>query len=159
MIIMARFDVESFLQAVERYKPTYTVIATPIVIMMANHPAFPKYDISSLKIVGIGGAALPVNIANRYKARINLFEGYGMSGTATTVSTRRMSIFSSIGLLCPNMDMRVADVTDISGMWALARKENSGSGDSNGIGYWGNEEASAETFLPAAGCAPEISSR
>ncbi|NLV16580.1 MAG: AMP-binding protein [Syntrophomonadaceae bacterium] len=152
LIILARFDVEAFLQAVERYKPTYTVIATPIVIMMANHPAFPKYDISSMRIVGIGGAALPVNVANKYQELgINLFEGYGMSETTatTTSNTTDVNLFGSIGMLCPNMDMRIADVKDLSRDVEIGEEgELWVRGDSNGIGYWGNPEASAETFLP-----------
>jgi long-subunit acyl-CoA synthetase (AMP-forming) len=55
--------------------------------MMANHPAFGKYDISSLRIVGIGGAALPTAVSEKYMSMgISLIEGYGMSETtATTV--------------------------------------------------------------------------
>ena len=150
--ILARFDVESLLQAIERYKITYTVIATPIVIIMANHPAFGKYDLSSLRIVGIGGAALPTAVSDKYLAYgISLIEGYGMSETmATTVmNPLEANVFGSIGLLCPQMDLRIVDVKDLSRDVEIGEEgELWVKGDSNGIGYWGNKEASEETFLP-----------
>jgi len=151
LIILARFDVESFLKAVEHYKATYTVIATPIVIMMAHHPAFGKYDISTMTKVGIGGAALPTAISDKYLAMgIGLVEGYGMSETtATTVMNPiTANVFGSIGLLCPQMDLRIADIKDLSRDVEIGEEgELWVKGESNGIGYWGNPEATAETFL------------
>ena len=151
LIILARFTVESFLQAVEHYKVTYTVIATPIVIMIAHHPAFGKYDISTMTKVGIGGAALPTAISDKYLAMgIGLVEGYGMSETtATTVMNPiTANVFGSIGLLCPQMDLRIADIKDLSRDVEIGEEgELWVKGESNGIGYWGNPEASAETFL------------
>lgn len=151
LIILTRFDVESLLQAVERYQVTYTVLATPIVIMMAHHPAFGKYDISSMGKVGIGGATLPPAVADKYIAMgVNLVEGYGMSETtATTVMNPLFAnVFGSIGLLCPQMDLRIADINDLSRDVAIGEEgELWVKGLSNGIGYWHNPEGTAETFL------------
>ncbi len=151
LLIMARFDIEGLLQAVERYGVTYTVIATPIVIMMANHPAFGKYDVSTMTKIGIGGAALPTAISDKYAAfGMGLTEGYGMSETTATTVMNPLdaNIFGSIGVLCPQMDMRIADVKDLNRDVAIGEEgELWVKGDSNGIGYWGNPEASAETFL------------
>lgn len=151
LVIMARFDVEALLQAVERYKVTYTVIATPIVIMMAHHPAFGKYNISSLVKVGIGGAALPTPIAEKYLSMgIGLVEGYGMSETCATIVMNPLgaNIFGSIGLPVPQLDLRIADIKDTDRDVALGEEgELWAKSDSCGIGYWGNPDSSKETFL------------
>jgi acyl-CoA synthetase (AMP-forming)/AMP-acid ligase II len=151
LIIMTRFDVEAFLQAAERYKATYTVLATPIVILMAHHPAFGKYDISAMTKIGIGGASLPPAVADKYMAMgISLTEGYGMSETTATTVMNPIgaNVFGSIGLPSPQMDIRIADISDLSQDVAIGEEgELWVKGESNGIGYWNNPEASAETFL------------
>jgi acyl-CoA synthetase (AMP-forming)/AMP-acid ligase II len=151
LVILPRFEVETFMQVVERYQVTYTVIATPIVIMMANHPSFGKYDLTSLKKVGIGGAALPTPIADKYLALgMTLIEGYGMSETTATVVMNPLDavVFGSIGLPVPEVDLRIADVTDLSRDVEIGEEgELWVKSDSCGIGYYGNREASEETFL------------
>jgi acyl-CoA synthetase (AMP-forming)/AMP-acid ligase II len=152
LVIMTRVDIEAFLQMVERYKITYTVIATPIVIMMAGHPAFGKYDITSLTKLGIGGAALPTAIANKYLSMgISLTEGYGMSETCATTVMNPVdaNIFGSIGMPVPQTDIRIADVNDLSRDVEIGEEgELWVRSDSCGVGYWNNPEATAETFLP-----------
>jgi acyl-CoA synthetase (AMP-forming)/AMP-acid ligase II len=74
LCLLTRFEAESFMQAVERYRGTFTVVATPVVIALSNHPSFGKYDLSSLARFGIGGAALPEAVYKRYQeAGISLF--------------------------------------------------------------------------------------
>lgn len=152
LVIMARFDIEGFMQAVERYRVTYLVVATPIVIAVANHPAFGKYDLASIKAFGIGGAPLPVPISKRYEdIGISLFEGYGMSETtATTVmNPKDGNVQGSIGLPVPQVDLRIADLNDFSRDVELGEEgELWVKCDSCGIGYWGDKEATRETFLP-----------
>ena len=151
LIIMARFDPEAFLQAIERYRPTNTVIATPVVIAVANHPAFGKYDISCMRVIGCGGAPLPTTVSNRYLEKgATLIEGYGMSETMATTAMNPVdaNVFGSIGLPIPQLDLRIADVNDLSRDVAIGEEgELWLKCDSCGVGYWGNPESSQETFL------------
>ncbi len=152
LVIMTRFDIEGFMQAVEKYRVTHLVVATPVVIAIANHPAFGKYDLSSIKAFGIGGAPLPVPISKRYEDMgIALFEGYGMSETTATTVMNPMdaNVLGSIGLPVPQVDVRIADLNDFSRDVELGEEgELWVRGDSCGIGYWGDSEATEDTFLP-----------
>ncbi len=117
LCIITRFDPEVFLQTVEKYKASYSVLATPMVIYLASHPSFSKYDISSLYNFGIGGATLPQSVFNKYlDMGITLCEGYGMSETTATISFNPLEAakLGSIGLPVPQVDLRIADLKDLS---------------------------------------------
>lgn len=151
MVLLARFDPETWMQAVERYRGTYSIVATPVVIAISNHPSFGKYDITSLHNFGIGGATLPQAVFNKYKdLGITLFEGYGMSETtATTVFNPNDAVkLGSIGLPVPQVDLRIADINDLSRDVAIGEEgELWVKTPSSGIGYWNDPEGSKETFL------------
>jgi len=151
LAMMARFDPEAYLQAIERYKVTCTIVATPIVIMLAHHPNFSKYDLSSIERLGIGGAQLPVAVFKKYQdLGVTLFEGYGMSETtATTVFNPADAVkLGSIGLPVPQVNLRIADISDLSRDVAIGEEgELWVQSPSCGIGYWNNPEGSEETFL------------
>lgn len=151
LVLLTRFDSESWMQTVERYQGTYSIVATPVVIAISNHPSFGKYNISSLVNFGIGGATLPQAVFNKYKdLGITLFEGYGMSETtATTVFNPSNAVkLGSIGLPVPQVDLRIADINDLSKDVAIGEEgELWVKSPSSGIGYWNNPEGSTETFL------------
>ncbi|CFX83767.1 AMP-dependent synthetase/ligase [Syntrophomonas zehnderi OL-4] len=151
MVLLARFDPETWMQAVERYQGTYSIVATPVVIAISNHPSFGKYDITSLHNFGIGGATLPQAVFNKYKdLGITLFEGYGMSETtATTAFNPNDAVkLGSIGLPVPQVDLRIADINDLNRDVAIGEEgELWVKTPSSGIGYWNDPEGSKETFL------------
>lgn len=151
LCIITRFDPEAFLQTVDKYKATYSVLATPMVIYLASHPSFSKYDISSLYNFGIGGATLPQAVFNKYlDMGITLCEGYGMSETTATISFNPLEAakLGSIGLPVPQVDLRIADLKDLSKDVGIGEEgELWVKSPSCGIGYWNNPEGSAETFL------------
>lgn len=151
LVLLTRFDSEAWMQAVERYKGTLSIVATPVVIAISHHPSFGKYDLSTLVNFGIGGAALPQAVFNKYKEMgITLFEGYGMSETtATTVFNPSDAVkLGSIGLPVPQVDLRIADLNDLSRDVAIGEEgELWVKSPSCGIGYWNNPEGTEETFL------------
>lgn len=151
LCLLTRFDSESWMQAVERYKVTYTVVATPVVIAISNHPSFGKYDLSSLRQFLVGGAPLPISLSNKYGAMgITLQEGYGMSETTATTTFNPIDInrIGSIGLPVPQCDVRIADLNDLNRDVAIGEEgELWVKSPSSGIGYWNNPEGSEETFL------------
>jgi len=54
VVTMMRFAFEPFLQAMQDHRVTATVIAPPIALGLAGHPAVDAYDLSALRWVGCG---------------------------------------------------------------------------------------------------------
>lgn len=69
LVLMERFDFVKMLEAVEKYKVTYMPVSPPIVVAMAKSDLVAKYDLSSLKLLGSGGAALGKDTSERFMAR------------------------------------------------------------------------------------------
>jgi 4-coumarate--CoA ligase len=47
---------ESFLEAIQRYKTTFSYVVPPIVLGLAKDPLVDKYDLSSMKMMNSGAA-------------------------------------------------------------------------------------------------------
>ena len=58
LMTMPRFDVEQFLELIERYRVTATIVVPPIVLALAKHPAVDGADLRSLRFIGCGAAPL-----------------------------------------------------------------------------------------------------
>ena len=58
VVSLPRFDLEQFLQTLERYAVTRAFLVPPIMLALAKHPLVDQYDLS--KIVGILSAAAPL---------------------------------------------------------------------------------------------------
>lgn len=69
LVLMERFDFENMLKAVEKYKVTYMPVSPPLVVAMAKSDLVPKYDLSSLLLIGCGGAPLGKEVAKSFSAR------------------------------------------------------------------------------------------
>ncbi len=81
LVTMPRFDLEQFLSLTTEKKITYLFIAPPVAVALAKHPMVDQYDISSVRMVFSGAAALDENLGNAVAKRLKtkVRQGYGMS--------------------------------------------------------------------------------
>lgn len=84
LVIMPRWDRELAGRLISRYQVTsWTNIPTMIIDLLAS-PNLASFDLSSLKYIGGGGAAMPQAVAQRLLEQYGLrfCEGYGLTETA-----------------------------------------------------------------------------
>jgi acyl-CoA synthetase (AMP-forming)/AMP-acid ligase II len=81
VVTMPRFDLEGYLQLVERHRATKAHLVPPIVLALAKSPLVDRYDLSSLQLVNSGAAPLSSEAAEAAARRIGrpVVQGYGMT--------------------------------------------------------------------------------
>jgi len=84
LVTMPRFDLEQFLDLLERHRVTRALVVPPIALALARHPAVSGRDLSALAHIGCGAAPLAAEIAREVKTRIgcSVTQGYGMTETS-----------------------------------------------------------------------------
>jgi long-chain acyl-CoA synthetase len=88
IIIMPRFALDDALKLIAKMKPTIMPGVPTLFNAILNHPKIASYDLSSLKFCLSGGAALPIEVKQRFEAitGCKVVEGYGMSETSPVVT-------------------------------------------------------------------------
>jgi 4-coumarate--CoA ligase len=85
VVVLPKFDLTAWLEAVQRHKITVTMIVPPILVLLAKSPIVEKYDLSSLKAVMSGAAPLSAELGDEVEARIptlKVTQGYGLTETS-----------------------------------------------------------------------------
>ncbi|KAG1697162.1 hypothetical protein DVH05_017547 [Phytophthora capsici] len=111
LIILPRFEPNSFLRVIENFKLDIVNVVPPIIQFLAKHPLVDKYDLSSLNRLGSGAAPLGDKLVESVRNRLGLpvLQSYGMTeiaGTATHSSATEFRDGAS-GKLLPNTELRV----------------------------------------------------
>lgn len=119
LILYDRFSPSEILKMIELYRCEGISGVPPAFQMMINHPDWKTRDLSSLLMVGCGGAALPDNLAKAIKARTDLdvVNAYGLteSSCLATVTPRYAEVRGiSIGFPAIDTDAKVVDLIDYS---------------------------------------------
>jgi acyl-CoA synthetase (AMP-forming)/AMP-acid ligase II len=115
LVVMPRFDLETYLQLVERHRATVLHVVPPVVVALAKHPSVERRDFSSIRKLFSGAAPLGASTIEQCTCRINcvLQQGYGLTETspATHVTSEDPSLskYGSIGYLVSNTECRVVD--------------------------------------------------
>jgi fatty-acyl-CoA synthase len=83
MVIQRRWDPQLAAQLVERYRCTHWDNVPTMVVDLLSHPRALEHDVSSLKWIFGGGAAMPEAIAQKLfdVCGVRYMEGYGMTET------------------------------------------------------------------------------
>jgi acyl-CoA synthetase (AMP-forming)/AMP-acid ligase II len=152
LITMPRFDMEEFLDAVQKYRISIAPLVPPIVLGLAKHPVVDKYDLSSLRFVMSGAAPLSEALAQEAGQRIHckLAQGYGMTEaspvTHLTPTTFPNYKVGSLGMPVPNTEVMIVDPESGSPLKQGESGEIWIRGPQIMKGYLGNRDATAESI-------------
>ena len=157
-VMMQKFDPPEVFRLIERERVHSCSLVPTMATALVNCPERPKYDLSSLKRITIGGAASSPTLVREVEEKIGCtcFSGYGLTETAPVLTTSRMKDGvkwesqerferqARTGFAIPGVEIRVVDGEDRD-----VPHDGKSIGEiiarSDGVmaGYWKQPEATA----------------
>ncbi len=127
LLLRVRFDVETTLRDIEVKRATVFPGVPTMWIALANTPGIEKRDFSSLRYAASGGAALPVEVAERFQKLTGqrLGGGWGMTETSpagTAMPREWTGKAGSVGLPLPGITMEIVALDDPRRVLAARRE-------------------------------------
>jgi fatty-acyl-CoA synthase len=151
IVLLSRWDRDCAAMQIERAKVTNWSAITTMMVDFLSNPNLRKYDLSSLKQLGGGGAAMPEAVARKLEEVIGLpfVEGYGLSETMapTHINPPQRPKRQCAGIPFFNTDARVLDLESNREVSAGEVGEIVVHGPQVFRGYWKQPQASAEAFI------------
>jgi acyl-CoA synthetase (AMP-forming)/AMP-acid ligase II len=147
LVVMRRFEMEPFLEAIQRYRVTRLPLVPPLILRLARDPAVDSYDLSSVRTVTSGAAPLASEVVNALSRRLGgvlVKQGYGMTELSPGATMHDEDSGApppgSVGRLHPNTEARLVSV---------ATMEDAGEGEAGEIWIRGPQVMKGYLGLPS----------
>lgn len=155
IVLLPRWDRDAAASLIARHRvTTMTAIPTMMIDFLSN-PRLDEYDLSSLKRITGGGAAMPEAIAQRLQdlCGITYVEGYGLSETIapTHINPPERPKKQCLGIPIFNTEARVVDPETLAEMPVGEVGEILVCGPQIFKGYWRNADATSAAFVDLEG--------
>jgi fatty-acyl-CoA synthase len=151
IVILSRWDRDCAALQIERARVTNWSAITTMMVDFLSNPRLSSYDLSSLRVLGGGGAAMPEALARKLEEVIGLpfVEGYGLSETMAPshINPPQRPKRQCAGIPFFNTDARVIDPETFVELTSNQVGEIIVHGPQVFRGYWNQPEATAEAFL------------
>ncbi len=155
IVLLPRWDRDAAAQLIARYRVTNTQMIVTMVVNLLSNPRLAEYDLSSIRRLSGGGAAMPEAVAAKLQelCQIDYIEGYGMSETmaATHINPPDRPRKQCLGIPIFDVDARVVDPVTFTELPAGEVGEIIVHGPQLMQGYWGQAEATAQAFVTLDG--------
>ncbi|MXM68055.1 AMP-binding protein [Streptomyces sp. HUCO-GS316] len=119
VVLLPRFELDTFLAAIQNHRITGLYVAPPIVLALAKHPAVAQYDLSSLEYIISAAAPLDAQLAAACSRRLGLppvGQAYGMTelspGTHVVPVGAENPPPGTVGKLIAGTEMRIVSLDD-----------------------------------------------
>jgi long-chain acyl-CoA synthetase len=151
LTLLPRFDPGKALEIIQRDKVNVFQGVPTMYGAMLHLPERERYDVSTLRLCGSGGSAMPVELLRGFDEAFGckILEGYGLSESSPVASFNhpdRERKPGSVGTPIENVEMRIVDDDDHE----VAQGEVGEiviRGYNVMKGYWQRPEATAETIV------------
>jgi fatty-acyl-CoA synthase len=155
ILLLPRWDRDAAAQLIQRYKVTGTQMIVTMVVDLLSNPRLGEYDLSSIKRLSGGGAAMPEAIAHKLKNLVgaDYIEGYGMSETmaATHINPTQRPMKQCLGIPIFDVDARVVDPSTFAELPAGEIGEIIVHGPQVMREYWRAPDANRDSFVEIDG--------
>jgi len=154
VVTVPRFEPDLVLDVIERHRISLTAVPPPVAAFLARHPAAAGRDLSSLELLAVGGAPLPVAVHEAVAARLPgcvVAQGWGLTETTASVCVpdrHQPGPPGTVGRLLPNTELMVIDPDTGRALDAGAAGELWVRGPQNMAGYLNRPSATAEILTP-----------
>ncbi len=125
VVLHRSFDPGRVLADIAKHKVTTMFGVPAMFLFMAQHPAFAETDLSSVRLLCVGGAPSPLPLLKTYLARgVSMQQGYGLTETAPMVSflapEHALSKVGSSGQTALFVEVKIVDGPNVTpGYWGL----------------------------------------
>ncbi len=148
--IVERFEPISTLEGIQTHRPTVLYAAPPMFVAWSQVPNIRDYDLSSVRFISSGAAALPVALLHLFQELTGapITEGYGLSEAAPVLTTNAAGQHTkpgTVGPAIPGVEIKIVDENghelpkgELGEL--IARGGNIMSG------YWNQPAATSETL-------------
>ncbi len=151
VVLMPRFDLQTFLGVLQDYRATRVVVPPPVVLELSRNPLVADYDLSSLGLVLWGAAPLSEAVARACQERLSchmmqlygLTEGSGITHLAPPTAEGRAG---STGQPLTGTEYKIADVATGAALPPGQLGEVCVRGPIVMKGYLNQPEATAQTI-------------
>jgi fatty-acyl-CoA synthase len=151
IVLLSRWDRDCAGLQIERAKVTNWSAITTMMVDFLSNPKLSRYDLSSLKVLGGGGAAMPEALARKLEEVIGLpfVEGYGLSETMapTHINPPQRPKRQCGGIPFYNTDARIIDPESRKELSVNEVGEIIVHGPQVFRGYWKQPEATEQAFM------------
>src|SRR5437868_12349471 len=152
IVLMPRFDLESFLKAVQDYEVSLAHLVPPIILSLSKNPIVDNYRLPRLQTIFSGAAPLGEELTRACMDRLgcNIRQGYGMTETSPVTHSSpappMTSKFGSVGVPAPNTECKVVDLETGEALGPGQRGEVCARGPQIMKGYLNRPDATAQTI-------------
>ncbi|KAJ3543629.1 hypothetical protein NM208_g3472 [Fusarium decemcellulare] len=153
VIVLPKFELDSFLLAIQQFRIQQLNIAPPILVqMITSLKRCAEFDLGSVRYVYAGGAPLGTETIEslcKLYPHWHIGQVYGMTETAVVITSTSESdiLYGSSGSLLPSMKAKLIDPEGREITAHHVPGELVVQGPSLTLGYLNNEKATAETFF------------
>ena len=155
VIVMPRWDRELAGRLISRHRVTHWTCIPTMIIDLFGSPNYRSFDLTSLRYLSGGGAAMPQAVAERLQQEfgITFAEGYGLTETAAPshANPPERAKLQCLGIPIFGVDSRVVDPDTLKELPAGETGEIVTHGPMVFQGYWGHAEATRAAFVEIDG--------